>query len=140
MLRLSILFVTLMLTVDAAHAQNDARPEAPEVAFDARLMDSNGDGNITKEEFLRFHATYWTRLSKGNATVSVDDAAAAFARANMNLDAYAMDIGHNGVISRAEFMRYAVVQFDRAKNNQGVVTVDNARVRFSSRQPRNIGG
>ena len=135
MFRPFILFLALTMPIAAAHAQGADHAEGLNSSYDPHIMDTNGDGTITKEEYMHYQASYWTVLCKGNATVSVDAAAAAFARDNMKLDADAMDIGHNGVVSRAEFMRYSVTRFDQAKNQAGIVTIDVAWIRFARTRP-----
>jgi hypothetical protein len=52
--------------------------------FDAKEMDANKDGMITREEFTNYAGTQFAHLKKdSNGMISVNDAALAFGRGNM---------------------------------------------------------
>jgi hypothetical protein len=52
------------------------------VNFKARLIDTDHDGTISKEEFLAYTGKKWDNMKKTNNMVSVDDMARAIARGN----------------------------------------------------------
>lgn len=75
--------------------------------FSAKALDLDGDGMISKDEFMTYHAAMWDKMTvatHGNLTVSA--AAAAFARGGMHIDAGQMDLDRDGNISKDEFMHY----------------------------------
>jgi EF-hand domain pair/EF hand len=75
--------------------------------FSARPMDSNADGMISKDEFMKYHAAVWDRATKASGgNITLNDAAAAFARGGMRVDVSKMDPDKDGMISKDEFMTY----------------------------------
>ena len=125
----------LMLLAWGAHAQSKLDFAMGNVMFDAKAMDTDGDGMITRKEFMSYHAKAWMEMSKGAKTIPVDAAATAFARGNMKVDAQMMDADHDGSISRHEFMGYSGSQFDKMKNDHGMMSVDDAWTNFARGRP-----
>jgi len=52
--------------------------------FDAKLMDADHDGTITKEEFMKYGEAMWDKMAKGKPMMPVADAATDFSRGNMH--------------------------------------------------------
>jgi len=52
--------------------------------FDAKAMDADHDGVITKDEFMKYGETKWNKMAKGKAMMPVADAAKNFSRGNMH--------------------------------------------------------
>jgi hypothetical protein len=99
--------------------------------FSAQDMDLNGDHMISKDEFMQYGEKMWTTMAKGAATISVHDAAQDFARGNMRFSAPAMDADHDGTISKDEFMSYGEKRFDKMKNKDGMMSVEDASKNFA---------
>ncbi|MEP7242690.1 MAG: EF-hand domain-containing protein [Gammaproteobacteria bacterium] len=71
-----------MPVVDAAH--NFSRGN---VQFDAKAMDANGDGMISKEEFMKYGESKFDHMKKDSAgMLSVADAARDIGSGNMHPD------------------------------------------------------
>ena len=52
--------------------------------FDAKAMDADHDGTITKDEFMKYAEAKWNKMAKdGNGMIPVADAAKDFSRGNM---------------------------------------------------------
>jgi secreted Zn-dependent insulinase-like peptidase len=94
--------------------------------FNAKDMDTNGDQMISKDEFMQYEEKLWAMMSKGKGNIAVPDAASEFARGNMRFNAKAMDADHDGSISKEEFMAYGEKKFDKMKNKDGMMTVEDA--------------
>jgi Ca2+-binding EF-hand superfamily protein len=52
--------------------------------FDAKAMDADHDGTISKDEFMKYGEAKWNKMAKGNAMMSVADASKDFSRGNMH--------------------------------------------------------
>ena len=75
--------------------------------FSAKAMDTDGDGMISKDEFMKYHAAVWDQMTKdSNGNMTMSDASAAFARGGMHVDVNKMDPDKDGTISKDEFMKY----------------------------------
>lgn len=134
--RLLTISGAVLVLSGAAHAQVHTDQFATgNMHFDAKAMDANGDGKITKEEMQRYGESMWNGMSQGKPTIPVQEAAHDFARGNMRLDAKAMDTDHDGSISQSEFMRYTEHRFDRMKGHEGDMTVAQAAKAFSRGNP-----
>jgi hypothetical protein len=100
--------------------------------FDAKEMDANGDGKVTKDEYKKYGEKMWAMMSKGAPSIPVVEAAQDFARGNLRFDAKAMDANHDNMIAKDEFMKYAEQRFDRMnKDAQGAISVTEAAQAFS---------
>jgi hypothetical protein len=73
----------------------------------------------------------WGMMSKGAATITINDADQAFARGNMRFSAGAMDVDHDGTISKEEFLAYSAKQFDKMKDKNGMMSVTDATRNFA---------
>jgi secreted Zn-dependent insulinase-like peptidase len=94
--------------------------------FSAKDMDTNGDQMISKDEFIQYEQKLWAMMSKGSSTISMSDAASDFARGNLRFNAKAMDADHDGNISKEEFLAYGEKKFDKMKNKDGMMTIEDA--------------
>ena len=99
--------------------------------FSANAVDTNGDHMISKDEFMQYQGKMWTMMSKGKNIVSVRDAASDFARGNIRFNAKAMDADRDGSISKEEFMNYSEKKFDKMKNKDGMMSVEDAATNFA---------
>jgi hypothetical protein len=126
--------VALLLAV-AAHGQITDQFATGNMHFDAKAMDTNGDGKITKEEFRKYGESMWNAMAAGKDTIPVQQAAEDFARGNMKMNAKKMDTDHDGTISKSEFMTYAEHRFDRMKKSDGTISVEAAAEAFSRGNP-----
>jgi hypothetical protein len=53
--------------------------------FDAKAMDADHDGTISKDEFMKYGEAKWNKMAKDNkGMMSVADASKDFSRGNMN--------------------------------------------------------
>jgi hypothetical protein len=115
----------------SAHGQVTDQLATGNMHFDAKAMDANGDGKITREEAMSYGQTMWKTLSGGKSTIPVQQAAEDFARGNMRLSASRMDTDHDGTISEHEFMSYMGHRFDQMKGPDGTMTLAAATKAFS---------
>ena len=121
--------ISVMLVTAAAAQSNDFA--SGNMHFSATSMDTNGDHMISKDEFMQYEEKMWGMISAGKDTISVRDAAADFARGNMRFSAKAMDADHDGNISKEEFMAYGERRFDKMKNKDGMMSVEDAATNFA---------
>ena len=115
----------------SAHGQITDQFATGNMHFDAKAMDANHDGKITREEAMNYAQKMWKGMSGGNATIPVQQAAEDFARGNMRASASGMDTDHDGTISESEFMTYMEHRFNRMKGPDGNLTVESAAKAFS---------
>jgi hypothetical protein len=99
--------------------------------FDAKAMDANHDGKITRDEAMSYGHDMWKKMAAGRNAIPLQEAAEDFARGNMKLDAHKMDTDHNGSISESEFMSAVQHRFDQMKEPDGTMTVQDAAKAFS---------
>jgi hypothetical protein len=131
MLMKAILSAGLLLLAATAYAQSSADVATGNMHFDAKDMDMNHDGKITKDEMMQYGQKMWDMMAKGAASISVKDAAKDFAQGNLRFSARAMDADHDGTISKDEFMKYTEQKFDKMKGSDGTVSVADAASAFS---------
>jgi hypothetical protein len=99
--------------------------------FDAKAMDANHDGKITRDEAMNYGQKMWKAMSGGKPTIPVQEAAEDFARGNMRASATSMDTNHDGVISETEFMDYMGRRFDQMKDPDGNMSPVSAAKAFA---------
>ena len=126
-----LFFLTTALSLTAGTWAQSTDFATGNMHFSAKDMDANGDHMISKEEFMQYGEKMWGMMSKGKDTIPVRDAAADFARGNMRFSAKAMDSDHDGSISKQEFMAYGEKKFDKMKNKDGMMTVEDATKNFA---------
>lgn len=114
-----------------AHGQITDQFATGNMHFDAKAMDADGDGKITRDEAMRYGKNMWGMMSSGRTTIPVQEAAKDFARGNMRMDARSMDMDHDGTISEDEFMNQVGRRFDRMKDPDGNMTLIGAAKAFS---------
>jgi Ca2+-binding EF-hand superfamily protein len=107
MTRLLVLFAAAILT-NVSFAQDQSADFARGgMHFSAKAMDTDGDGMISKDEFMKYHAAMWDQMTKdSNGSMTVSDASSSFARGGMHIDVNKMDPDKDGTISNDEFMKY----------------------------------
>ncbi len=118
--------VTLQAPVSAENAPGDiARGN---MHFDAKAMDTNGDGMVSKDEMQKYGESMFDKMARNDKRmISVVDAAAEFARGGLRFDAKAMDTNGDGQISKDEFMKYGDAKFDSMKkDSHGMISVADA--------------
>jgi len=125
-----ILTAVTLAFAAGAHAQSNDFATG-NMHFSAAEMDANGDHMISKDEFMQYDEKMWTMMSKGAATIKVEDAARDFARGNMRFSAKMMDTDHDGTISKEEFMTYGEKKFDKMKDKNGMMTTADATKYFA---------
>jgi Ca2+-binding EF-hand superfamily protein len=93
--------------------------------FSAKAMDTDNDGMISKDEFMKYHSDMWDQMTKdSNGSMSVTDLGAAFARGGMHVKAAAMDADHNGTVTKDEFMSYEATHWSLLpKDASGQISV-----------------
>ena len=93
--------------------------------FSAKAMDTDKDGMISQDEFMKYHAAMWDQMtqdSNGNMTISA--ASAAFARGGMHVGVNKMDSDKDGTISKDEFMKYEATHWSLLpKDASGQISV-----------------
>ena len=122
----------------AAHGQITDQFATGNMHFDAKAMDANSDGRITREELTQYAHRLWSAMSGGKPTVPVQQAAQDFARGNMRVDARAMDADRDGTISESEFMTFLEHRFDKMKGPDGTLPTVSAAQAFSRGNPPHV--
>ncbi len=131
MLMKAILSAGLLLLAATVHAQSSADVATGNMHFDAKDMDMNHDGKITKDEMMQYGQKMWDMMAKGAASIPVNDAAKDFAQGNLRFSARAMDTDHDGTITKDEFMKYTEQKFEKMKGSDGTVSVADVAAAFS---------
>jgi Ca2+-binding EF-hand superfamily protein len=108
MTRLLVFLAAATLTsVGFAQASSSTDLATGAMHFSATAMDTDNDGMISKDEFMKYHADMWDKMTKdSNGSMSAADAGTAFARGGMHVNVKKMDADHDGTISKDEFMSY----------------------------------
>jgi hypothetical protein len=93
--------------------------------FSATEMDSDNDGIVSEDEFMKYHMAVWDKMTQASAgKMSLVAAAAAFARGGMHVDASKMDPNNDGIITRDEFMHYEATHWALLpKDANGAISV-----------------
>jgi hypothetical protein len=104
---LAFLAAATLGSVSFAQADQSADFARGGMHFSAKAMDTDHDGMISKEEFMKYHADMWSKMTKdSNGSMSVTDASSAFAHGGMHVDVKAMDPNGTGMITQDMFMKY----------------------------------
>jgi Ca2+-binding EF-hand superfamily protein len=103
--------------------------------FDAKAMDTNGDGMITKEEMMAYAEKMWDMMANGKDTIRIARATKNFATGGLAFNAKAMDTDHDGSISKQEFLTYAEHKFDKMAHPNGMISVQEAAKAFARGSP-----
>jgi Ca2+-binding EF-hand superfamily protein len=128
----SVLFLAALLSARVGLAADAGDFARGNMHFDVAEMDTNHDGMITKDEFMAYGETMWSRMTQGKDTVSVADAGKDFANGNMRFDAKAMDADHDGTITKDEFMKYGEAKWNKMpRDANGMMSVADAAKDFS---------
>jgi Ca2+-binding EF-hand superfamily protein len=134
-LRLMLSAVLLVLAMGAqAQTSNEFATGGP-MHFDAKAMDTNGDGMISKDEMMAYAEKMWDAMANGKKTIHISKATKDFATGGLAFNAKAMDTNHDGSISKKEFLTYVEHQFDKKKNPQGMIPVQEAAKDFARGEP-----
>jgi Ca2+-binding EF-hand superfamily protein len=116
-------------TVLAADAAEFARGN---MNFDVKEMDANHDGMVSKDEFMQYGETMWSRMTQGGKdTLSVADAGRDFATGHMRFNAKLMDTDHDGTITKDEFMKYGEAMWDKMAKGAATMPIADAAKNFS---------
>jgi Ca2+-binding EF-hand superfamily protein len=128
--------VVLLCFACGAHAQtSNAFATGNDMHFDAKDMDSNGDGMITKEEMMAYAAKMFDMMANGKDTIRIAQATKDFATGGLAFNAKAIDTDHDGSISKQEFLTYAEHRFDKVVHPNGMISVQEAAKAFARGSP-----
>jgi hypothetical protein len=107
------------------NAQDAAVISRGNMYFDAKAMDANGDGMISKDELMKYAQTQWERMARAvNVSIPVQEASHDFARGNLRFEAKSVDADGDGQISREEFIKHGEARFDgMKKDSHGMISV-----------------
>jgi EF hand len=135
MLRQPLMSATMLaLLACGAQAQTSNRnafATGNPMHFDAKAMDTNGDGMITKEEMMAYAEKMWDMMANGHDTIRISRATKDFATGGLAFNAAAMDTDHDGTISKQEFLAYAEHKFDKMAHPNGMISVQEAARAFA---------
>lgn len=139
MLTLRLMSAALMtLLAGGAQAQtsnSNAFATGNPMHFDAKAMDTNGDGMITKEEMMAYAEKMWEMMANGHDTIRISRATKDFATGGLAFNAKAIDTDHDGSISKKEFLDYAEHKFDKMVHPNGMISVQEAAKAFARGGP-----
>lgn len=130
--------VALALLACGAQAQtgnSNAFATGNPMHFDAKAMDTNGDGKITKEEMMAYAEKMWDMMANGQDTIRISRATKDFASGGLAFNAKAIDTDHDGSISKKEFLDYAEHKFDKMVHPDGMISVQEAAKAFARGTP-----
>jgi Ca2+-binding EF-hand superfamily protein len=137
MLKLRVMSLVAM-TVFATGAQaqtSNAFATGNPMHFDAKDMDKNGDGMITKEEMMAYAEKMWDMMANGKDTIRISQATKDFATGGLAFNAKAIDTDHDGSISKQEFLTYAEHKWDKVVHPNGMISVQEAAKAFARGSP-----
>jgi Ca2+-binding EF-hand superfamily protein len=124
----SILLVATCFIAGVGYADAPGEFGRGNMHFDAKAMDRNGDGMISKEEMMQYTESMWNKMTRNqNIEIPVADAGRDFARGGLRFNAKAMDANGDGKISKEEFTKYVAAKFDKMKKDpNGMISVADA--------------
>src|ERR1700735_5461512 len=136
MLKLRVMSLVAMTALAAlatvAQAQtSNAFATGNPMHFDAKDMDKNGDGMITKEEMMAYAEKMWDMMANGKDTIRISQATKDFATGGLAFNAKAIDTDHDGSISKQEFLTYAEHKFDKMVHPNDLISVQDAATAYS---------
>jgi Ca2+-binding EF-hand superfamily protein len=122
---LAFLAAATLTSVGFAQADSSTNFATGGMHFSAKAMDTDNDGMISKDEFMKYHADMWDKMTKdSNGSMSTADAGKTFARGGMHVNVKAMDTDHDGTISKDEFMSYEATHWSLLpKDASGQISV-----------------
>ena len=140
MLKLRVMSLVTMIALAAlatvAQAQtSNAFATGNPMHFDAKAMDTNGDGMITKAEMMAYAEKMWDMMANGKDTIRISRATKDFATGGLAFNAKAIDTDHDGSISKQEFLTYAEHKFDKMVHPNGMISVQEAAKAFARGSP-----
>ena len=140
MLKLRVMSLVAMTALAAlatvAQAQtSNAFATGNPMHFDAKAMDTNGDGMITKAEMMAYAEKMWDMMANGKDTIRISRATKDFATGGLAFNAKAIDTDHDGSISKQEFLTYAEHKFDKMVHPNGMISVQEAAKAFARGSP-----
>ena len=131
----SVAFLLLASGAQAQTGNSNAFATGNNMHFDAKAMDTSGDGMITKEEMMAYAAKMWDMMAMGKDTIRISQATKDFATGGLAFNARAMDTDHDGSISKQEFLTYAEHKFDKMVHPNGMISVQEAAKAFARGSP-----
>jgi len=138
----SLVFLAATMLTSVAFAQADSSADFARggMHFSAKAMDTDSDGTISKDEFMKYHSDMWDQMTKSsNGSMSVSDANSAFARGGMHINAAKMDTDHSGTITKDEFMKYEATHWSLlpkdASGQISVTDMDKAMKKHRQKTP-----
>ena len=137
MLKLRVMsLVAMTVLASGAQAQtSNAFATGNPMHFEAKDMDKNGDGMITKEEMMAYAEKMWDMMANGKDTIRISQATKDFATGGLAFNAKAIDTDHDGSISKQEFLTYAEHKFDKMVHPNGMISVQEAAKAFARGSP-----
>jgi Ca2+-binding EF-hand superfamily protein len=142
MLKLRVMSVVATSVVAAAVAATSAQAQTSNafatgnaMHFEAKDMDTNGDGMITKAEMMAYAEKMWDMMANGKDTIRISQATKDFATGGLAFNAKAIDTDHDGSISKQEFLTYAEHKFDKMVHPNGMISVQEAAKAFARGTP-----
>jgi Ca2+-binding EF-hand superfamily protein len=124
-----LVFLAAMTLTSVSFAQSDSSTDFAHggMHFSAKAMDTDNDGMISKDEFMKYHADMWDQMTKDSSgSMSTSDATSAFARGGMHVNTKKMDADHNGTITKDEFMKYEATHWSLLpKDASGQISVSD---------------
>lgn len=122
---LSLCAAAILMSAGAAYAATEDFAHG-NMHFDAKAMDTDHDGMISKDEFMKQHEAMWGKMKKdkdGMISVSSTD----FGRGGMH--AKEMDANGDGMVTQTEFMAHIDSVWEKiTKDHTGQVSVKDMQM------------